>query len=497
VTPEIVLGPPGTGKTTRLLQMVGVELEAGTSPSEIGYVSFTRKAAQEAVSRACEKFGKDRREFRHFRTIHSACYNSLGMVPGDVFQGNRLLEFGAWIGYRVSRHVYLESDYQQHPADRALFMENLARVRQIPLRQQYEMDHDDLQWNFVEYMASGLTKYKITNGLIDYTDMLQNYIDWVPPPRIKKLFVDEGQDLSSLQWSVVRKMATHCDRMVVAGDDDQAIYDWAGADVDHFVNMSGEVSTLNQSWRCPRSIQRLSAEIIGRVDNRRDKSWSPRDNDGLVERVSSMDQVDTSGEDVLILARNARYAEQFMRLLREAGVVYEWRGSTSVSKNLLQAVQDWEQLRQGKQMTVERVRAVYDFMQVGSGVRRGFKSLPDMSDTDEVTLSDLREHGGLMRFDIWHEALERMPNEERVYMLRARQQGERLTARPRVRVSTIHSAKGGESEHVVLLTDMAWKTSEEFFRRPESEHRVWYVGVTRARDRLTIVEPHSSRYYDV
>ena len=53
---KIIFGPPGTGKTTRLLNIVEQELRIGVPPDRIAYLAFTRKAAQEAVQRACTKF---------------------------------------------------------------------------------------------------------------------------------------------------------------------------------------------------------------------------------------------------------------------------------------------------------------------------------------------------------------------------------------------------------------------------------------------------------
>ena len=67
-----IFGPPGTGKTTKLLNMVDKALADGIHPNEIAFLAFTRKAANEAKERASVRFNLDpKTDLTYFRTLHS------------------------------------------------------------------------------------------------------------------------------------------------------------------------------------------------------------------------------------------------------------------------------------------------------------------------------------------------------------------------------------------------------------------------------------------
>lgn len=500
---EIVLGPPGTGKTTTLLGLVDEALKRGVPPDRIGYVTFTRKGAGEAVERACAKFGLERGQLPHFRTLHSLCYQQMGVHSVDMLVGKAFYEFADYARIRVTGRAWsddgLLSGFEQ--GDRILFMENLARIRQIPLRQQYEMDSDNLPWREVERVANALVAYKASRGLMDYTDLLQEFVNHGSDIGLEELYVDEAQDLSRLQWLVVALLSRGCKRVVVAGDDDQAIYPWAGADAEHLVTMEGEARVLGRSYRVPPVIQKVAKEIITPVINRRDKAWRARTGGrGVLDRSRSYEEVEVEREGtVLILARNIYVLrEQVEPALRRAGVIYELKGKSSVPMEAYRAAITWEDLRASRPVTLGAVREMYTCIGSGTGVRRGFKKLPTFGEDDEspVELADLVQHGGLVaNTDLpWHEALDRLDPEDVSYMRAARRHGERLRGgSPRIRLSTIHSAKGGEADHVILMTEMAKLTHVEMELKPDDERRVWYVGVTRAKRRLTVVGSETNR----
>lgn len=493
--PEIILGPPGTGKTTRLIAEVEKELGRGVDPSRIGYVTFTTRGAEEAGSRASKKFNLSRDQLPYFRTIHSLCFRQLAMSKGDVLEGKRLRDFADYAGVRITGRVAEDGVWTGYDiGDRLMFVENLARIRQVPLREAYDEDDDGLNWTEVNRFSKSLRKFKKAHGLRDFTDMLIEFVEAGIELDLEVLFVDEAQDLSALQWKVISHLSKGVRRLVIAGDDDQAIYRWAGADADHLIDMEGTVEVLGQSWRVPTEIQKVAQGIISNVGHRRDKAWRAREGSpGLVSRAANLMDIDCGSGEILVLARNGYIIkDQVEPELRRQGIVYEVNGHPSVKAETLEMIQDWESLRAGRSVTVASIRKIYESMSVGKGFKRGFKTLPGRQDDEETDLGSLVEHGGLLTSDIWHTALDRIPEDEVSYITAARRRGEKLLQRPRVRLSTIHGSKGGEADHVVLFKEMARRTYGEMLHSSgEDEMRVWYVGATRAKERLSIVDSNT------
>jgi superfamily I DNA/RNA helicase len=88
-----------------------------------------------------------------------------------------------------------------------------------------------------------------------------------------------------------------------------------------------------------------------------------------------------------------------------------------------------------------------------------------------------------------------MSDIDREYYRAVRRRGESLLKVPRITVSTIHQVKGGEADHVMLATDMSHSCYRSLQTNPDSEHRVFYVGATRAKESLHIIYPQTSKFY--
>ena len=75
--------------------------------------------------------------------------------------------------------------------------------------------------------------------------------------------------------------------------------------------------------------------------------------------------------------------------------------------------------------------------------------------------------------------------------------GDIFKNKARIRLSTIHGIKGGESDNVVVISDISYKTWKKFNIEPDDEHRVFYVAVTRAKENLYIVEAQKQQGYRI
>lgn len=492
-----IFGPPGTGKTTTLLNMVDNALSSGVAPERIAFFAFTRKAANEAKERAAERFNLDpKKDLVYFRTLHSLALTMTDIQPSQIMQEESYRELGDAIGVRLgSSKVSDDNDIVSASSsnDPILALINLARLRKVNLREQYNISNLDVDWNIVSYVDRCLTEYKKKMNLYDFTDMLAAFVEQSETccPQFELTFLDEAQDLCPMQWDIAHILDQKSQKMYVAGDDDQAIYRWAGADVDEFINLPGGSETLSQSYRVPGEVHKLAENVVKRINRRFPKRYEPRTEQGNVARINTVSSLDMTQGSWLILSQAAYHLQSVARDLKSSGYLFTHRGTRSISEGISNAVNGWEQLRKGFSVTGETARKIYGYMSTKDRVRRGFKKLSALADEDLVNLETLQtEHGLLATVDmIWSEALDKIPESERAYITALLRRGEKFNGVPRISTSTIHGSKGGEADNVVLFTDLSPAADDDMNINPDDIHRVFYVGITRTRNKLYIVEP--------
>ena len=490
----IILGPPGTGKTTTLLNLVDQFIKQGIRPKQIGYFSFTRKAAREAATRAANKFNLDvDTDLENFRTLHSFAFKNLGMTKEKMMTGDDYKEFGKLVGIPIKTAKYSEDDGTFNSDNEYLTIMNTARVKRMDLLEYYDSRQNilDIERDTLFLLSDELKKYKKEKGLKDFTDLLEDCIAKEDKPSFKALFIDEAQDLSLIQWELVRSLWSNADKTYIAGDDDQAIFKWAGADVDHFIALKEEVNdiqVLDQSYRIPGGpIHELSQNIIRKVQNRFDKNYKPRDEIGILKRYSDITQVNMSKGNWLVLSSANYFLDDVKELCELQGWYYQCKGINSVPLKLLLALNNWEHWRKGEQLNHLEIKNIYQYL--GSNVLPGFQKGKTLHSDVKYTLKECQEQHGLLVSAVWFDSFEGLDPMTETYIRNMRANGEQINKNPRIKMSTIHAAKGGEADNVLLLQDLTGAALETMSHDPDELHRLFYTGATRAKRELHVLDP--------
>lgn len=490
----LLLGPPGCGKTERLLTEFERCLEAGIAPEEIAFVSFTRAAITEARGRIEERFGFDRERLPWVRTLHSLAFRQLGLRRADVFDRRSLIELADLTGEELTGHTDLSTATIGERGDALLFLDQTARARCVTLEEEWNRHGAAIDWFRLLRFVTAYDAFRKNLGQLDFTDILEAYVGRgdhdVDPLRVRSTvpvrvaFIDEAQDLTKLQWEVAATATAGAQRVIVAGDDDQAIYAWAGAEVDALLTFDGEREVLSQSYRLPQLVHSFATDISAQIERRHDKRFYPRDTRGQLEWITRIEEIDLSrftsdgGTDGtwLLLARTRFHLSALVELAREQGVSYSLMGTPAVDPDFIRLILTWEAVRRGEVISAA----------AADRLREAGMTLVTIDPNASYSASDL----GLAReLPVWHEAFHKVSPEDREYLVSCLRNGEKMLRPPRVRISTVHGAKGAQADRVLLLTDLTDQVWRGAQLDPDAELRVAYVAVTRAREALFIATP--------
>lgn len=396
------------------------------------------------------------------------------------------------------------------------------------------------------------------NGRVYYTgntDMLavaHRDFDTAPgDPSI--MFLDEAQDLAPLELALARKWARSMDKIVICGDDDQALYSFKGADPQSIFGEKPHSETvLAQSYRVPRAVHALANVWIKKLSWRVEKEYRPRDADGFVEKMWNADYGDpgravrrakelvAEGKTVMFLASCSYMLRSTCAALKDAGVPFH--NPMKVRRG------DWNPLAIGSAGRKTAVDRVVAYLAIRPDAR-ALASDARVWDADEFRLwatqingKDLFRHGAkkliaskdfalppddagriaaignLLRPEAaelsdrehFGNALE--GNLDWLYARLAGEQGQRmrypvkiakelgprsLLEKPKVIVGTGHSVKGGECDVAFIIPDISYAGYEEWRHsgpRQDSVRRLFYVMATRAREGVYLLGNSTQQY---
>lgn len=507
---EIIIGNAGCGKTTELIRRVSKLLEDGVKPSKIAYCSFSVMAIEEAIKRATEKCQLKRDDFPYFRTIHSFAFQLLGLNVQQIMQDYHMHEFG-----KIMKMKFISSCSKSAkgsivtPDDEKLNIVNIARLCDTTVKD-YMIENRIDKFNVaeVEELANMYRNYKITKSIFDYTDMLLlAKTAELDIPDLEYLFIDEAQDLSTLQWRIVERLAERSDHIVIAGDDKQSINIFAGADVDYFLNIPGKVTVLEQSYRTPRRVFNMANKIMGKMDKYREEGavWLPRDVEGSIKYVSGLPWAAMNNGKWLILTRTNSQLQRIKQTLYEncdrITMLFTVNGEPGVDMDIFRAIELFEMkdtpsgitkmdlITLKKTDTAEQRKQKIEYIQLFKKFIGSRVETPNVWEVPEDFIKSFM-------LDSWLKAFTKLSIPERKYIAyilpHYRKYGKDMYNDVPLRLMTIHTAKGTEEDNVVVLANVPRTVYNEFDNNND-EAKVFYVAVTRTRKNLYILEQTTNK----
>lgn len=428
-----IFGPPGTGKSTRLASEISI---LAPKYPNMAVMSFSRAAAQVLASKV------NKNNIRFVGTIHSLAFNALNLSKSQVVQ---VEDFSEWyrgepneISWALSIGQYA---YRHESMGLAEAYKNFSQGGWV------------VPFAIVEHIVDSYINWKRSYCLIDFDDMLIMARGKIEPFDV--VVVDEAQDLSPIQWELIKSITKH--HMIISGDDDQALFRWCGADPHGMLKIANTTEVLSQSYRVPRKAHALAESTIKQVTNRVGKRYSPIDLEGIIHIVNEYDPMKLK-EPHTVLCRDKWTMKSIEEDIVACGLPYNSTKSLfhSAKMNLIKALFTED---------IKNIQRLYRYLR------------PDL-------------HQSVIEGHIpkghWQDLIDysKYTDDELNYMWIVDPLEE-----PKITLSTIHSFKGKEDDHIVLCSDCGptVQSSVDNSLSYDDEIRVWYVGCTRTKNEMTIV----------
>ena len=492
-------GPPGSGKTERLIRLFA-QLAQKVGPHRVAGVTYTKAAAEELRLRVAPALGlpQDLRTLREalpwVGTIHSLKYRLLGLHTKNVATAEDFLHPGRTRKRFMDWEGMTEESWrnmsQMEADEAALWLYGTARHKRIDIKtfmtsgQVPEFRMRYLSPERIAYLVKGYEEWKKDKHKIDFEDMLEMQAPQLP---VMAMVADEVQDNSPLLWSVLDGWGRNVPLRIHAGDPYQAIYGFSGAEPSLFTGRQGNGErwkTIGDSHRFSEESAQYARRVVMQVYG-----------DEATRLLESWRGVGGEGRDgsILRLARTHALLNSERNLLMDTGAPFREYGRIAPLQT--RAAEAWKALyllRSGQLVDGAVVKAIAERSGTVSKItRKAAASIPD-----DVQMGAAEVERRLQEpLKALQDGLDYAPYFQAVLIHGG---AKALFQRPKLAISTIHSAKGREADHVQLVRSWGTLPAQQAMgdvigRRQEA--CVAYVAASRHRVSLQFLETDQGSPY--
>lgn len=286
---HLILAGAGSGKTRVLVHRLAYLISTmGVSPFAILAVTFTNKAAKEMLGRAEKILNRPLQGF-WIGTFHGICHRLLRRhwQEARLPQNFQILDSDDQLRMVRSIHKTMGLDDKKWLPKSSQSFINTHKEQGLRASQ---VDRDSNP-----HAAKLAEIYKAyedgcqRSGLVDFAELLLRCCEMLEQDpatrahyqnRFEHILIDEFQDTNNLQYRWLQLLAGERGIMMAVGDDDQSIYSWRGARVEHMLNFTNDypnVKTirLEQNYRSTSTILSAANAVISNNTDRLGKDlWT-------------------------------------------------------------------------------------------------------------------------------------------------------------------------------------------------------------------------------
>lgn len=351
----LILAGAGSGKTRVITSRIAHLIQDHhVDPSNILAVTFTNKAAKEMKERVSSMLKTDLSNLM-IRTFHSFAVQILRKEINHLGYKRNFVIYDESECLGLIRRIIKEDYPNAGGGYKAMkFMISNAKNQLLSPKKAHEEEPDSLfPYVYQEYQH----RMKLLNA-VDFDDLLIKIIELlVSKPEVREkyqkrfryIMVDEYQDTNDTQLLMLKKLYNEDNNICVVGDDDQSIYAWRGANINHILNFENyfspaKVIKLEQNYRSTETILNASHGVICKNRNRKAKKlWSDKGAGDPIRGYIALNDEDEAkfvtaqvvtlirdlyvpASEVAVLYRSNRQSKPFEMTMRKRQIPYRVLG---------------------------------------------------------------------------------------------------------------------------------------------------------------------------